>query len=57
LSEKRDEEEFCLCEQELVESMEAAVNGDIDLLYQPFQNVIKTAIILQYNLFPEKHPC
>ena len=33
LSEKRDEEEFRLCGQELIEHMEAAVNGEIDLLY------------------------
>jgi transposase len=33
LAGKRDEEEFRLCEQELVEHMEAAVNGEIDLLY------------------------
>jgi transposase len=33
LAGKRDEEAFRLCEQELVEHMEAAVNGEIDLFY------------------------
>lgn len=33
LAGKRDEEEFRLCEQELIEHMEAAVNGEIDLFY------------------------
>ena len=33
LAGQRDEEEFRLCEQELVEHMEAAVNGEIDLFY------------------------
>jgi transposase len=33
LAGKRNEEEFRLCEQELVEHMEAAVNGEIDLFY------------------------
>ena len=33
LAGKRDEEEFRQCEQELIEHMEAAVNGEIDLFY------------------------
>jgi transposase len=33
LAGQRDEEAFRLCEQELVEHMEAAVNGEIDLFY------------------------
>ena len=33
LARQRDEEEFRQCEQELIEHMEAAVNGEIDLLY------------------------
>jgi len=33
LAGKRDEDEFRLCEQELIEHMEAAVDGEIDLFY------------------------
>jgi transposase len=33
LAGKRDEEMFRLCEQELIEHMEAAANGEIDLFY------------------------
>jgi transposase len=33
LAEKRDEEEFRLCKQELEEHIEASVNGDIDLFF------------------------
>jgi transposase len=33
LAGKRDEEEFRQCEQELIEHMDAAVNGEIDLFY------------------------
>jgi transposase len=33
LAEKRDEEEFRLCRQELEEHVEASINGDIDLFF------------------------
>jgi len=33
LAEKRDEEEFNLCKQELEEHIEASINGDIDLFF------------------------